>query len=97
MVKQNVFFSNRLHVLLLSYKYGAPPICVSDIQKHRKIRGIFTDNELENLLLDVNDNMDELMGKINALLGMTDVIEQNIRVAEMQNYKKLDGIFRKIF
>lgn len=52
-------FSNRLHVLLYGYKFGALPIPMIDSKEHLKITGIFEDAKLGKLILDINNlNMD---------------------------------------
>lgn len=95
--KARYILSNRLHVLLLGYKYGAPTICVSDIEKHRKIRGIFTDNGLQDVLLDFNTPSKQLLSQLEALSDIADSLEHNILMVENKNWQKLDNIFQCIF
>lgn len=58
--KSSLVFSNRLHILLLAYKYGALPIGLTDIAKHIKIKGIFEDARLANHLIDINQTFSEI-------------------------------------
>ena len=95
--KAKYILSNRLHVLLLGYKYGAPTICVSDIEKHRKIRGIFTDNGLQDVLLDFNTSSKQLLSQLAALTENTVSLEHKILMVENQNWQELDNIFKCIF
>lgn len=95
--KAKYILSNRLHVLLLGYKYGAPTICVSDIEKHRKIRGIFTDNGLQDVLLDFNTSSKQLLSQLAALTENTVSLEHKILMVENQNWQKLYNIFKCIF
>lgn len=92
-----IIFSNRLHVLLLGYKYGAPTVCVSDIEKHRKIRGIFCDNGLENLLVDINQDEDEIVSKVMCLLENKNESREKYKAKETENYLELESIFNNIF
>lgn len=89
--------SNRLHVLLLGYKYGAPTICLSDIEKHRKIHGIFSDNGLQEVLLDIHTPSDKLIAHLSHLSRQISVLENNIRSAEKKNKQVLEDIFQGIF
>ena len=95
--KAKYILSNRLHVLLLGYKYGAPTICISDIEKHRKIRGIFTDSGLQNVLLDINTPTQQLIEQLAALTHDVTSLEYNIQRVEKNNWKTLDNIFKNIF
>ena len=92
-----IIFSNRLHVLLLGYKYGAPTVCVSDIEKHRKIRGIFFDNGLENLLIDINQDEDKIVSKVMCLLENKKELKEKYKAKETENYLELGSIFNNIF
>lgn len=89
--------SNRLHVMLLAYKYGSPTVCLTDVERHRKITGIFRDNNLGNVLIDINEPPQSIQEKVEKLMADRDSIEINIQDAETQNFKVLDGMFKKIF
>lgn len=90
-------FSNRLHVMLLAYKFGSPTVCITDVKKHRKITGIFHDNSLDNVLVDINQSDNNILTAINNLLGERDLVESRIRECENSNYGKLSDIFERIF
>ena len=90
-------FSNRLHVMLLAYKFGSPTVCITDVKHHRKIAGIFHDNSLDNVLVDINQNDNQIQNVINGLLDKKELLESRIRERESNNYKELSGIFAKIF
>lgn len=92
-----LILSNRLHVLLLGYKFGAPTVCVSDIENHRKIQGIFLDNGLEANLLDYNLSADVLNELILKKMANRNSIEENYRSVERANYQKLLDVFSCVF
>ena len=95
--RAGVIFSNRLHVILLGYKFGSPTICLSDIQKHRKIRGILMDNNLREVLLDINVDGSDLTDGLRKIdCGKTE-IEMVYINAETLNYQRLSDIFESIF
>ena len=93
----SIILSNRLHVLLLGYKYGAPTVCISDIEKHRKIRGIFYDNGLENLLLDFNQDDDMIVSNVMQMLENRKELIEKYRIREKANCLKLKSIFNSFF
>ena len=95
--KAKYILSNRLHVLLLGYKFGAPTICISDIERHRKIRGVFTDNGLQNVLLDMNIPEEDLCTHLYEITKDTSYLEGNIRNAENRNRQTLENLFKNIF
>lgn len=90
-------FSNRLHVMLLAYKFGSPTVCITDVKKHRKISGIFHDNSLDNVLVDINQSSNNILTSINNLLDERDLVESRIREREGCNYRELSDIFKGIF
>lgn len=95
--KAVITLSNRLHVMLLAYKFGSPTVCLTDVEKHRKITGIFLDNNLGNVLMDINEPTDKLCGMLDKLITDKDCLESNIKNAEARNLEKLDSIFGKMF
>lgn len=92
-----VILSNRLHVLLLGYKFGAPTICITDKEKHRKIQGIFSDNGLLGNLIDFNIPENQLIANIIHILDNCNAIEGQYRIAEENNYSHLSNVFKHIF
>ncbi len=95
--KAAMTFSNRLHVMLLAYKFGSPTVCITDVKGHRKIAGIFHDNSLDNVLVDINQQDGQIFAVIDSLLDNKELLESRIRERESNNYKELSGIFDKIF
>lgn len=95
--KSIAVFSNRLHVLLLAYKYDALTICITDTQAHVKIKGIFEDNQLKNRLLDINVAPETTVRLIDALLKNSGQENLCIRKTEEKNRKELKNIITKIF
>lgn len=86
-------FSNRMHSLLFSYKYGALPIPVINAEKHKKITCAYTDNDLGELILDVfKDGIDEFQNihdkRDELYRKLIDVEEENTRIIE-QNLEEL--------
>lgn len=47
--------SNRMHSLLLGYKFGTLPLAIIDKKNHIKITGTLVDNDLEDILFDINN------------------------------------------
>lgn len=90
-------FSNRLHVMLLAYKFGSPTVCITDVKGHRKIVGIFKDNSLDNVLVDIHQPDGQMLAVIDSLLAEKELLESRICERERNNYKELSGIFEKIF
>ena len=64
--KASFHISNRMHSLLLGYKYGSLPIAILDTNKHLKIAATFCDCKLEDLMLDIFEVRDvrERVGRI---------------------------------
>lgn len=93
----DVIFSNRLHVLLLGYKFGAPTICLSNIEEHKKIVGILKDNGLTGALLDIKIDNSELVNEFKKINKERLIIEEKYVDAEKSNYNQLNSIFQKIF
>ena len=87
--------SNRLHCLLLGYKFDAPTICLTDVDKHKKIVGIFNDNNISDAIIDIKQPMDKIVSKINST-NLLD-IEARYRSAEQENKTTLQGILKDIF
>lgn len=93
----SVIFSNRLHVLLLGYKYGAMTICLTDVVKHVKIKGIFDDCNLSHNLLDINSAIDERTSKFELLRKETLSNVRSMRRVEKANQVTLNVIMDSIF
>src|SRR5690606_32658641 len=89
--------TNRLHVALLAYQYGALPIILSDIKKHMKIKGIFEYAAASPLLLDVNQDKMELVAKTTYLKNNIDANIKSLRMKEEEYEVLTKNIVAEIF
>ncbi len=80
--------SNRLHSILVGYKYGSFPIALIDTERHVKISSLLTDAKLDALMLDVySSNIKDKVNYIadnkqqlfNALLKVENESKQQIK------------------
>ncbi len=89
--------SNRLHVLLFASKYGALPICITDVDSHLKIKGIFLDSNLEALLVDITKNKDLILKSINHIeqnsTNLLSLINQKDVEYKKQTFELIKNIF----
>lgn len=87
--------SNRMHSLLLGYKYGSLPIVVIDKDKHIKISQTFKDSNLDEFIIDVYNsksknieyilkNREELFSK----LIINEKLKSNEIIGELNNVFK---------
>lgn len=80
--------SNRMHSLLLGYKYGALPLALIDVKHHVKISQTFIDNNLEDLLIDIYTDLKEKINDIEKnkvqLFNQIASVEKNMTV-EIKN------------
>jgi polysaccharide pyruvyl transferase WcaK-like protein len=74
--------SNRLHVLLFAYKFGALPLAVIDKKKHLKITGIFRDSDLSDLLFDLNDDEGSARLHMRNIVDMRAVLGERLERQE---------------
>lgn len=95
--QSQIVLSNRLHVLLLSYKFGALPIGLTDLKSHRKIQGIFQDNSLEDFLIDVYQGDTSIVDRFQAIKEQRSRYIEIIKTAELKNQSTLRKIFNDIF
>ncbi|GHE39081.1 polysaccharide pyruvyl transferase family protein [Sphingobacterium griseoflavum] len=95
--KYSVVLTNRLHVALLGYQYGALPIILSDINKHQKIKGIFEHAEASSLLLDVNTSQTILTNSVNNLVANLATHLRNLESKELQYADLSKKVVRHIF
>lgn len=68
--KARYTISNRMHSLLLCYKFGSLPIALIDVKEHIKVSSAFRDCGLSDLLIDVNtpsDNTNKIINETNLL------------------------------
>lgn len=86
--------SNRMHSLLVGYKYGSLPVALIDKNEHTKISSALEDNGLENLIIDIYDsNVNE---KVKNLIMQRKKIMKKIFNIESINERKIYTILDKI-
>lgn len=95
--QSQIVVTNRLHVLLLSYKYGALPIGLTDLKGHKKIHGIFKDNGLEDLLIDIYADEDVITDSYKRIIDKRTGYLQTIKTVEQKNRASLWQIFNNVF
>ena len=76
--------TNRLHGALLAAKYKVLPMVLTDIDKHLKIKGIYCDAGLQELLLEASWSNEELLEKINLLLIKREAIIEKLGEIEQE-------------
>ncbi|QDH80803.1 polysaccharide pyruvyl transferase family protein [Echinicola soli] len=76
--------TNRLHGALLAAKYDVLPLVLTDIDRHLKIKGIYEDAGLSDLLLEAGQSNDALLQKVNMLLHQREEI-----------FRKLDDLEKR--
>ena len=89
--------TNRLHGALLAYKYGALPLVLTDANDHLKIKGIYMDAGIDDLLLNVNDSIESNIAKFTALMSDYDSIIERLDAKQIEYNKLSATIFSEIF
>jgi polysaccharide pyruvyl transferase WcaK-like protein len=89
--------TNRLHVALLSYKYGALPLILTDAKDHLKIKGIYEDANAGALMLDVNSGLNENITQFVSLLQNRQALLHNLNNKEQEYSNLSKKTFEKIF
>jgi len=89
--------SNRLHVLLYAYKFGALPMALINMNEHIKITGIFKDAYLDDLLLDLTKNNIEIEEKTREIVTQEAVLRQRLNDIERYYIDKSKEILKGIF
>ena len=87
--------SNRMHSLLVGYKYGSLPIALIDKNEHTKISGTLEDNGLENLIIDIYDC--DVNRKVKKLIMQRQIIMNKIFDIELLNKNNIYTILEEIF
>lgn len=95
--KASIVLSNRLHVLLLGYKYGALTIGLTDLKAHVKIRGIFEDAHLGSHLIDIHQPIENIYSHYDSLASNIEDNWQDIHRMEARNYQSLKEVFERVF
>lgn len=84
--------SNRMHSLLLGYKFGALPIALINVKEHIKISSAFEDCGLSDLLVDINS----LSDNTNKIINETDLLYNKLIKQEKINQNRIIDILNKI-
>ena len=93
--KVDYHISNRMHSLLVGYKYGSLPIALVDTRKHVKISSTFTDNQLEDLMFDISDPLD--LQRLLWVLTNRNQIMHTLFDCERKNQEKVFSALRDCF
>lgn len=86
--------SNRMHSILLGYKYGSLPIALIDTKNHIKISQTLKDNKLDDFIIDVYDFNEQ---KVNNIINNRDKMYKKLIETEKQNSNEIVDILDKIF
>ncbi len=86
--------SNRMHSLLLGYKYGSLPIAIIDAQNHIKISQTLKDNSLDDFIVDVYSGNEE---KIDYIIKNRNILFNKLIDVERRNTDKILKILDEIF
>lgn len=89
--------SNRLHSLLLCYKYGALPIGLVDRKKNMKIVSTFEDCGLGNLLVNVGDDGTKLEAVLSDIIVGSARYYSHLVSVESQKRKEILECLNTIF
>ncbi|MCE6992751.1 polysaccharide pyruvyl transferase family protein [Dyadobacter sp. CY323] len=89
--------TNRLHGALLAYKYGALPVILTDIDKHTKIKGIYEDAGLSDLMANTNDNSEKILAGLSDLLENKSMVYKKIQKVEKEYIELSNILVNKIF
>lgn len=84
--------SNRMHSLLVGYKYGSLPIALINIEKHIKIAATLKDSQMENLMVDIEAS-DAEWGFMNE----REMIMQKLFSYEKNCQRDIEEILSSIF
>lgn len=87
--------SNRLHSLLLGYKYGSLPIALIDTEKHLKISSTFIDCGLDMLMIDMYDK-ESLNNRMKEIIENKEEIYTRVIRVENEMTEKIKKVLDKI-
>ncbi len=91
----NFVVSNRLHVLLMSMMFGAIPIAVVNLRKHRKIVALLLDADLEELVIDVEEV--DFAEKIKNIISGKNKIQVKLREFMRNQKLQIISCFDSVF
>ena len=89
--------SNRMHSLLLGYKFGALPIALLDKKEHIKITATFDDNNLSELLFDIHLDENEIGKRINDIVVNRQRYYDKLILRECERQNEIVEILNEIF
>lgn len=87
--------SNRLHVLLLALVAGSIPIAVIDKEKHHKITGIFSDENIGELVCDIKSSVDSRKFIKNRLLNIEED-KKKLKAVREKTYETAKRTIEKV-
>ena len=86
--------SNRMHSLLLGYKYGSLPIALIDQEKHTKIQQTMVDSNIEELSIDVYNSKPE---QIDNIIANKERLAEMVFKAEKDRQEEIIDVLKNIF
>lgn len=87
--------SNRMHSLLVGYKYGSLPIALIDTKVHTKISATFSDCNLQELMIDIYDG--NIENQVVFLYNNLEDLLRKLIACEKDNQTKIDETLDFIF
>ena len=87
--------SNRMHSLLVGYKYGSLPIALIDKENHTKISATFADCDLESLIVDLKCG--ETQDKVSFIYENTESLMNQLFICETCNQNRITEELNMIF
>jgi polysaccharide pyruvyl transferase WcaK-like protein len=89
--------SNRLHVLLLALKCSALAFPVVDKIDNRKITSLFTDNNLEDLILDIKEEGKSNLTRMNNVLANKAAMLSGFEKIQKENKAIIEEKLNRLF
>ena len=89
--------SNRLHSLLLSYKYGCVPVALVDKEENLKIVSTFEDCGLGELLINIGDDSSVLETSLEHIIDNKEELYHKVVAVEAQKQKEIIACLDSIF
>ncbi|NJM21281.1 MAG: polysaccharide pyruvyl transferase family protein [Richelia sp. SM1_7_0] len=89
-------FSNRLHVLMLAILSGSLPIGVVDIKEHNKITGIFADEELSNLIINIYSKQ-SIIDSLSDIVNKKYLFRKQLDTCLERQRNKASELFLSVF
>lgn len=93
--KVDYHISNRMHSLLVGYKYGSLPIALIDAENHVKIAATFDDCDLFELVIGIYDAVDTK--RIRTLMQNREAEMLKLFTCERKQERQLSAVLRIIF